>query len=127
MPKRSPARALSLGTVVFTLVLAFAGCGDTTNSRVIARDEATTASCNWYQMCNQIGAGLKYENRESCDTQVRAQWDSAWPTPACDSKIKQSQLTICLNAIMGTQCMNGLDVFNTLVNKCPQSSICSGP
>ncbi len=127
MPNRSLARALASGTVAFTLALALAGCGDTTNSRVIARDQATAASCNWYQMCNQIGAGLKYENRESCDTQVRAQWDQAWPTPTCDSKIKQSELTICLNAISATQCMNALDIFNTLANKCPESSICSGP
>ena len=84
-------------------------------------------SCDWYQMCNQIGAGLKYENRESCDTQVRAQWDQAWPTPTCDSKIKQSELTICLNAISATQCTNALDIINTLANKCPESSICSGP
>jgi hypothetical protein len=127
MPNRSLSRALASGIVAFMLALAAAGCGDTTNSRVIARDQATTASCDWYQMCNQIGAGLKYENRESCDTQVRAQWEQAWPTPTCDSKINQSQLTICLNAISATQCMNALDIFNTLANKCPESSICSGP
>lgn len=123
MPNRSLARAL--GTVAFTFALAFAGCGDTTNSRVIARDQATTASCDWYQMCGKIGAGQTYTDRESCDTQVRAQWDSAWPAAMCDSKINQNQLTICLNAIKGTECMNGLDVLNTLVNKCPEASICS--
>jgi hypothetical protein len=109
------------------LALWFGGCGDVTNSRVIARDQATSASCDWYQMCNQIGTGMKYDNRESCDTQVRGQWDSAWPSPACDSKINQSQLTICLNAIQSTDCSNLLDIGNTLVNKCAQSSICSGP
>ena len=123
MPNRSP---FILSFVAFA-ALGLAACGDTTNSRVIARDQATTVSCDWYQMCNQIGPGLKYENRESCDTQVRGQWDSAWPAAMCDSKINQSQLTICINAIKGTECMNALDILNTLANKCPESSICSGP
>jgi hypothetical protein len=121
MPNRPLLIAMALAA------LGLAACGGVTNSRVIARDQATTVSCDWYQMCNQIGAGLKYENRESCDTQVRAQWDSAWPTPACDSKINQSQLTTCINAIKATECTNVIDIINTLANKCPQASICSGP
>ena len=109
--------------------LGLAACGGVTNSRVIARDQATTVSCDWYQTCGKIGTaqGSTYPDRDTCETQVRAQWDSAWPAMMCDSKINQSQLTICLNAIKGTECMNGLDILNTLVNKCPQSSICSGP
>jgi putative hemolysin len=121
MPNRSLVIAVAFAA------LGLAACGDTTNSRVIARDQATTVSCDWYQMCNQIGAGLKFENRESCETQVRGQWDSGWPAAMCDSKINQNQLTICLNAIKGTLCTNPLDIINTLANKCPESSICSGP
>jgi hypothetical protein len=119
-----PHRSLFL---VSLCALALSACGGVTNSQVIARDRATTAACDWYQMCNQIGAGLKYETRDSCETQVRAQWDQAWPPAMCDSKINQSQLTICLNAISSTLCTNPLDILNTLANKCPEASICSGP
>ncbi len=121
MPNR-PVSRFAIG-----VALSLAACGNVTNSQVIARDQATSTSCDWYQMCNQIGAGLKYETRDSCETQVRAQWDQAWPPAMCDSKINQSQLTICLNAIQATDCTNLLDIVNTLANKCPEASICSGP
>jgi hypothetical protein len=102
-------------------------CGGVTSSQVVARDRATAVSCDWYQGCGQIGAGLMYETRESCDTQVRAQWDQAWPLTECDNKINQEQLTVCLDAIHATQCGNLLDIVSTLGVKCPKANVCSGP
>jgi len=116
----------SLSSLLICVVLGvFSSCGGVTNSQVVARDRATAASCDWYQNCGEIGAGKTYETRESCDTQVRAHWDQTWPLSQCDSRINQSQLSICLDAIHATQCGNVLDILSTLGVKCPASSVCS--
>jgi hypothetical protein len=101
-------------------------CGSN-HSQANARDAVTDASCDFYARCDQIGSGKTYANRDTCEVQVRASWDTAWPVETCDGKIDTEQLNICLNAIGATECGNGLDVLNTLLNKCPQSKICSGP
>jgi hypothetical protein len=125
---RSPLAALAAPAALPLLfALAVAGCGGVTNPQIVARDQATTASCDWYQSCNQIGPGLTYETRQSCETQVRAHWDQTWPPASCDSKINQSQLSICLSAIHATQCGNILDIWSTLGVKCTEANICSGP
>src|SRR5262245_28927994 len=102
---------------------ALAGC-DGAPSRTAARDSATKASCDWYAMCGEIGAGKTYETRDSCEVQVRSSWDQAWPAADCDGKINGDQLDVCLSAIRITECGNGLDVLNTLVNKCPKARVC---
>jgi len=122
-PVASLIRCAALGAGI----LLAASCGGVTSSQVVARDRATTVSCDWYQGCDQIGAGKTYETRESCDTQVRAQWDQAWPLTECDGRINQKQLSVCLDAIHATQCGNLLDIVSTLGVKCPKTSICSGP
>jgi hypothetical protein len=125
---RSPLAALAAPAALPLLfALAVAGCGGVTNPQIVARDQATTASCDWYQSCSQIGPGLTYETRQSCETQVRAHWDQTWPPASCDSKINQSQLSICLSAIHATQCGNILDIWSTLGVKCTEANICSGP
>jgi hypothetical protein len=102
------------------------GCGSD-HSQAGARDAVTDASCDFYNRCGEIGAGKTYETRDSCEVQVRASWDTAWPVQACDGKINSEQLKVCLSAIAATECGNTLDVLNTLLNKCPQDKICSGP
>jgi hypothetical protein len=103
-----------------------AGCGSD-HSQASARDAVTDASCAYYARCGDIGSGRTYETRDSCEVQVRASWDTAWPVEACDGKINSEQLNVCLNAIGATECGNTLDVLNTLLNKCPQDKVCSGP
>jgi hypothetical protein len=114
-----------LGALALGAGAAVSGCGSS-NSQADARDRATTTSCDWFQMCGQIGAGKRYETRDTCNVQVRASWDQAWPVASCDGKIDENQLGICLAAIQSTLCGNGLDVLNTLVNKCPEAKICGG-
>ena len=116
--------ALCLG-LVMTAALAAAGCGST-SSQADARDRATSTTCAWFQMCGKIGHGLTYETADTCQVQVRAKWDDAWPVASCDGKINQSQLDLCLQAISSTICDNGLDELNTLANKCPAAKICAG-
>lgn len=96
------------------------------SSQADARDRATAASCDWWQMCGQIGAGKRYETRDTCNVQVRASWDSNWPVATCEGHIDESQLEICLAAIKITDCGNLLDIGNTLANKCPAAKVCSG-
>ena len=119
-------RAMALGVVALGVVALATGCGSN-HSQAAARDAVTDASCDWYMRCGEIGPGKTHENRDSCEVQVRANWDTAWPAAACDGKINSEQLDICLDAIALTECGNGLDVLNTLANKCPQAKICSGP
>jgi hypothetical protein len=117
-----------LSAVVLLLAAALApACGGVTSSQADAANRATTAACDWYQMCGQIGAGLQYQDRNDCEVKVRAYWQQAWPPATCDQKISQSALGVCLDAIHATICGNGLDVLATLGLKCPSSSVCAGP
>ena len=113
-----PVIAMALGLAV--------SCGSN-HSQASARDAVTDASCDFYMRCDQIGSGKTYANRDTCEVQVRASWDTAWPVQTCDGKINSDQLKVCLSAIAATECGNALDVLNTLLNKCPQDKICSGP
>jgi hypothetical protein len=121
-----PLCAVNVVAVMAVTLGVAAGCGSD-HSQASARDAVTDASCDWYMRCGEIGSGKAYATRDNCDVQVRANWDTAWPAEACDGKINSEQLNICLEAIGLTECGNGLDVANTLVNKCPQTKICSGP
>ena len=112
-------------TIGVAAMLGLIGCGGVGTSDVVsARNQATTASCNYFQMCNQIGAGLSYDTYSDCMTQVLGQWTSGWPTDSCQGHIDQSQLTVCLDAINSTLCSNGLDVLSTLLLKCPEAKVC---
>jgi hypothetical protein len=107
-----------------TGVLAGAGCGGVSGSDVVnARNQATTASCNYFQMCGDIGAGKTYSTADDCTSQVNGNWTSAWPTTTCQGHIDQHQLTICLDAINSTTDCNGLAVLLTLT-KCGSGTVC---
>src|SRR4051794_34589671 len=85
-----------------SLALTLGACGDITSDREVARDRATTAVCDWYQGCGEIGpdpAQMMYPSHASCETQVRGNLESSWTVADCESKIKQDQLAICLDAI----------------------------
>ena len=111
--------------LAIVILAAGVSCGGNP-SRTSARDQATSTSCDWYDKCGQIGAGKTFADRDSCDVQVRAFWENAWPTADCDGKISGDQLDVCLSAIRITECGNGLDVLNTLGNKCPKAKVCGG-
>lgn len=100
-------------------------CGGVQGSDVVnARNQATTAGCNYYKMCNDIGPGLQYDTYQDCITQVQGSWTSAWPTSTCQGHIDQQQLTICLDAINATTDCSGLAQLITL-SKCGSATICS--
>jgi hypothetical protein len=132
MTKTQP-RVGGLGlAAVFVALLAvgvgaavIAGCGSS-SSQAAARDRATTQSCDWYQMCGDIGAGKTFDTLDSCEVQVRAHWDSTWPAASCDGKINEANLEVCLAAIYSTGCTNGLDILDTLAVKCAEAKVCAG-
>jgi hypothetical protein len=62
----------------------------------------------------------------SCEIQVRSYFESAWPASDCEGLIRQDQLSICLSAINGTQCGNGINFLTTL-GTCAKSNVCAIP
>jgi len=112
---------------LLALAAGVAGCGKVTDERIVARDRATTASCDYFMRCNQIGsaAGAAFPDRDSCDVQVRSFWESSWPSADCQGKIRQDQLDVCISAINGTQCGNGINFLTTL-GTCGKANVCTG-
>jgi hypothetical protein len=129
-----PSKEARMQGIATTLILAATlaaglalGCDGADRSQADARDSATTASCDWYAMCGEIGAGKTYDTRDTCNVQVRAFWDSKWPVATCDGKVDTGALGICLDAIHITECGNAVDVFNTVANKCAVEKVCPSP
>jgi hypothetical protein len=124
----------TIAVLVAGLVGALGGavsCGGVSGSDVVnARNQVTTASCNYYQMCNEIGPGMSaaktgYDTYQDCTTQVLSQWTSAWPTTTCQGHIDETALGKCIDAINAnsTADCNGLAVLLTLT-KCGSGMVC---
>lgn len=102
------------------------GCGGVSSSDVVtARNQATTASCNYFMMCNEIGAGQMYDTYQDCTSQVLGDWTNAWPTSTCQGHIDQTALGKCIDAINAnsTSDCNGVAVVLTLT-KCGSGMVC---
>ena len=101
-------------------------CGGVSTSDVVAaRQQATTASCMYYQRCNQIGPMLSGgDTLSDCMSSVMGQWTSGWPTTQCQGHIAQDKLTICLDAIGATTDCSGIGALLAL-SKCSAASVCS--
>ena len=103
-------------------------CGGVSTSDIqSARTKATTASCNYYQMCNEIGPSVGsngFDTYADCQTMVLSYWTGQWTDTACTARVDQSALNVCIDAINSTLCMNGLDVLSTLLAKCPVAKVC---
>jgi len=116
-----------LGWAVGSVMLALAGaCGGVSTSDVVsARNQATTASCMYYQRCNQIGPGQPGgDTVADCMTTVVGKWTMGWPTTTCEGHIDQANLTICLDAIGATTDCSGIGALLAL-SKCSSASVCS--
>jgi uncharacterized protein DUF6184 len=125
MTRTSKETIVAATSVLAAALIGAIDCGGvSTDDLQSARTQATTASCNYYQMCNQIGPGLTFETFQDCQNQALSFWTSQWPTAACDGKIVSSALSMCIDAINSTLCMNGIDVLATLYAKCPEARIC---
>jgi len=121
-----------LGKTLLSISLALLGarCGDVSTSREVAREEATTAVCDVYAMCGQIGssndggAAPAYQTRASCETQWRGKFESLWTPASCDGKISQTDLDLCLAATRAIDCGNLGDVVLAL-GSCSKDKVCS--
>ena len=52
-------------------------------TRVDARDTATQATCDKYNMCGAIGPGKTYETVDSCKTIWQGNWENMLPFATC--------------------------------------------
>jgi hypothetical protein len=76
-------------------------------------------------MCNQIGGmDPTFESDSTCQTMVLSYWTGQWTDAACQGKVDEAALTVCIDAINSTLCMNGIDVLSTLLAKCPVAKVC---
>ena len=105
-----------------------AHCGSVSggDQRIAARNQAAAAACMRYQACGAIGSAStdSYTDIASCETDWQAKLEKQWPASACENKIDQANLQVCLSAIGGTSCTSLLDILNTLYVKCGQAAIC---
>ena len=126
MTRTGKGTIVAAGSVLAAALIGAVNCGGVTTSDVdSARNQATTASCNYYQRCNEIGPGQSGgDTLASCMTTVLGQWTSGWPTSQCQGHISQSALTVCLDAIGSTTDCNGLAELITL-SKCTAAMVCS--
>jgi hypothetical protein len=113
--------------VLAALTLGTLSCGGVGTSQKTARDQATTVTCQRYSECqNGFGAAPAhaYTSLDSCEVDWRAKWENYWPAAACDGKIDPAALSTCLSRISSTDCMNGLDILNTILVVCPKEKVC---
>jgi hypothetical protein len=109
-----------IGAAGLAALLAAAGCSSST-SRESARDQATAATCDRFNMCAAFPS-TSYPSREACEIDWRANWEKAWPAAECEGKIDQGAFETCMAAIRGTAC-NIIDFFSTL-GKCSAANVC---
>ena len=126
MTRTGKATMVAATSVLAAALTGAINCGGVTTSDVdSARNQATTASCNYFQMCNEIGPPPdSYSTYQDCMTQVLGSWTSGWPTATCQGHIDQRALTVCLDAIGATTDCNGVAVLLTLT-KCGSGTVCS--
>jgi len=111
------------------LAIAAATCGGGVtaahDTRESARDKATTATCDRYNMCMLIGpdANDAYTSYDSCTTIWRGMWEQRFPAATC-AGINQDGLAVCLSAIGATSCDNIIDFLVTL-GKCEEVDVCT--
>ena len=126
MTRTGKATIVAATSLLAAALVGAVNCGGVSTDDVTsARNQATTASCNYYQMCNQIGPGLSGgATLADCKSTVYGQWTMGWPTTTCQGHIDQSKLTICLDAIGATTDCSGIGALLAL-SKCSSSSVCS--
>src|SRR5262249_49786308 len=102
------------------------GCGGVTDARVAARNRASKAACDRFNMCGNIGPGLTYADYQSCISEVNGFIDSSvWQADQCQ-QINQANLNVCVSAISGTQCGTVLNGRIPL-GPCGKQNVCIIP
>ena len=113
-----------LGVVGLLAAITVASACDSSVSRESARSQATTLTCQRFDMCMLIGPGKSYADVGSCEVIWQGNWEQHWPAASCQGKINQTELETCLAAIRSTNCM-GFDVVGTIYDKCSAMRVCS--
>ncbi len=111
-------------TALLTLTL-LAGCGGNLTQQD-AREQAVEASCDRSERCGEIGANQEFTDRDECEVEASAFWNTLWPKADCEDTVTDEALDTCVRAIRDTQCNNPLDLANTLANRCSSDLVCKG-
>ena len=123
--RTSPTAARAgLGAAALALAAVALACGSESQSS--ARDRATTAVCNKLESCGQLDAGQLYTSPDDCRVKQTDYWQGTWPPESCDGRINDTNLDRCITAIDQSQCGNGLDFLDIVLNKCTRDSVCDG-
>lgn len=116
-------RSLTLRTLL-PAALALAACGG--DSRLSARDNATSKACDYYARCEGFSTSATYASRDNCIVKVQATFETWWPPAECDTRIDQAALDLCYNAIDTAACGSGGDFLHAL-DKCARGNVCPAP
>jgi hypothetical protein len=131
MSKTATKSILLTALFAIGVVASARGCGGVSNKpvtdeRVAARMQASKAACDRAQACGTVGPGLTYESYESCITIIDGMIDQTYLPEAQCKDIDESKLPVCISALNGIQCNDGLDLLLTLVGSCSKESLCVG-
>lgn len=88
-----------------------------------AVESITAARCDREQRCNNIGSGKKYDSRDSCVTNVRADWQGELSSLECPRGIEQTKLDACLDRLRTDGCANPVETLGR-VAACRHAELC---
>jgi hypothetical protein len=118
-------RNLQIGVLLcLAEILGCTAVADVTNKQSDAVNAASGATCDRYSACGQIGAGLAYTSRESCDSSAQDFWNAQWPAVDCDGHINGAALTLCTDHITATDCTNFGAPVTAVFTSCEKSDVC---
>jgi len=98
----------------------------TTTTGALSHDDAimriATARCEREASCNNVGAGEKYADRETC---MREAGQNARGTIRADqcARLDEGKLSACVNDIKNERCGNPLDTLDMLTS-CTRNKLC---
>ena len=97
------------------------GAGGGSNESAI--ESLAMARCDREELCNNVGTGKTYANREACLDELRNKGRDELRTSECPRGIDPTQLDKCLAEIRGERCGNPLDKVGRL-NACRSDGLC---
>jgi hypothetical protein len=86
-------------------------------------DDISDARCELEQRCDNIGAGQSFDNRDACETKMRASIADDLNTQDCPHGVEHSKLSACLAEIRSEKCGNPMDSMSRW-NTCRKGALC---
>jgi hypothetical protein len=133
-------RTILTSACVGLILCLAAGCGrgevrgpdapTTTSVQIVgneaAVDRITDARCEREEMCNDVGAGKKFDTRQACANELGHDKRAVLNPDECPRGISEPDLRDCLHDIHEEKCGNPLDAISRLA-ACRKAKLCSVP